>query len=228
VTDAAPRTLTLSGALIAPCGPACRALAPFLDRADNPAMPQIARLLMPPAHAPMHHAHGRARGCGLLAPPDTPDPPADWRPPPAREGLPRINRDEAAAQVAGTRYTVEQQARHPCATGGAPALAALRADPGTALAELVAMIEAGDTLADWCRLRGLAYTTVRRWLAGHPQRAAAYEAARASRLALHLDQVAELMRELDATPTMTAAELARWRLRFDTRTHRADRLDPRR
>jgi hypothetical protein len=191
-------------------------------------VPQIARLLMPPAHPPMHHTHGRARGCGLLAPPDTPDPPADWRPPPAREGLPRVNRDAAAAQVGGTHYTVEQHARHPCATGGARALAALRADPDAALAELVAMIEAGDTLADWCRWRGLAYTTARRWLAGHPQRTAAYEAARVCRVALHLDQVAELLQELDAAPAMSAPELARWRLRFDARAHRADRLDPRR
>jgi hypothetical protein len=121
-------------------------------------MPQTARLLMRAVHDPMPPAHRpRLRRCGLLAgpvptrlvapPPESPQRPPDWRPPPSREGLPRVNRDAAAAQVAGTRYTVEQHARHPCATGGPRALAALRADPDTALAELVAMVEAGPSAA---------------------------------------------------------------------------------
>jgi hypothetical protein len=183
-------------------------------------MPQIARLLMPPAHAPMHDAQGWVRGCGLLAPPDTPDPPPLPEP---QAALPRADRAAVARQVAGTCYTVAQQARMPRPTGGATARRELRADPHTALAELVAIVDHGGTLADFARRRGLAYSTAHRWIASDFDRARAYEAARDARF---IRQADEIIRIADESTAETPAELARDRLRISTRMLQAERLMP--
>ena len=198
---------------------------------DNPAMPQTARLLMQAAHEPLRPEHRPlVRRCGLLAAlltdprvhpvPESPDPPPLPEP---LAPLPRVDRTLAARQAAGTIYTAEQQARVPRPTGGAAARAALRTDPAGALAELVAFVDRGGTLADFARRRGLAYTTAARWVASDGTRAAAYEAARGHRFQR---QAEEIIRIADESTGETPAEFAHVALRIRTRMAQAERLMP--
>lgn len=145
-----------------------------------------------------------------------------WAPDPLAP-VARVDRALAALQVQGTRYTPDEQARHPRPTGGAAARELLRSDPDAALAELVDVIHECGTLADWARLRGLAYTTARAWVAADAHRAAEYEAARDDRLLRLADDV---VRIADESTARTGAEFARDRARMRSRMILAERTMP--
>lgn len=145
-----------------------------------------------------------------------------WAPDPLAP-VARVDRALAARQVGGTRYTPDEQARHPRPTGGAAARELLRRDPEGALAELCDVIYECGTLADWARLRGLAYSTVRDWIARDAHRAAEYEAARDDRLLRLADEV---VRIADESTARTGAEFARDRARMRSRMILAERTMP--
>lgn len=138
---------------------------------------------------------------------------------------PRVDRADASRQVAGTRYNADEQARLPRPTGGADARERLHGDPDASLDELIEHVVEGGTLADWCRVRGLAYSTVMHWLQREPKRAAAYERARMMRAEQWAQEIIAIA---DRSSARSPAEVRRELQRMRAQMRVIDRLMPNR
>lgn len=113
---------------------------------------------------------------------------------------------------------------------------AFKASPD-AIEQLCAHVVSGGHLADFCKTRGLAYTTVSDWINAEPGRAVMYARAREDRSDMLADEIVAISDEIDVKTrtgedgevhlTLDAAAVARNRLRVDARKWVASKLKPR-
>lgn len=111
------------------------------------------------------------------------------------------------------------------------------AKPEDASAELMAAICGGSHLAEFCRVKGLAYQTVRDWIDADKGRSGMYARAREDRADKIADEIVAISDEIDVKAatdehgevrlSLDAAAVARNRLRVDARKWVASKLKPR-
>ena len=108
--------------------------------------------------------------------------------------------------------------------------------PDAAMESLCAHVMDGGHMAEYCKARGINYTTMLKWLNADPLRSEMYARAREDRADKIADEIVAISDEVevaarydgeDVKLTLDAAAVARNRLRVDARKWVASKLKPR-
>ena len=108
--------------------------------------------------------------------------------------------------------------------------------PDAAIKELVTEIAGGSHMAEFCRIKGFAYQTVRDWIDADSGRSGMYARAREDRADKIADEIVAISDEVEVAArydgehvrlALDAAAVARNRLRVDARKWVASKLKPR-
>ena len=108
--------------------------------------------------------------------------------------------------------------------------------PDAAMESLCAHVMSGGHMAEYCKARGINYTTMLKWLNADPLRSEMYARAREDRADKIADEIVAISDEVevaarydgeDVKLTLDAAAVARNRLRVDARKWVASKLKPR-